>query len=149
MSVFWPELPCVLVCSLHVVDTDIAQDFLQVNLKEKSLVIDRKNSSFVFVVLFSLTDVTEMGILNSYHRLFGDVHQVFDVVVLVLLKGREQHVQHLLFVQSRSFALLFLFPLILKLQQKADSDQISRLFQKGSNNNHSHLLLCYFKGKYV
>lgn len=35
MSVFWPELPCVLVCSLHVVDANIMQDFLQVNLKEK------------------------------------------------------------------------------------------------------------------
>ena len=30
----------------------------------------------------------------AHHRLFGNVHQVFNVVVLVLLKGREEHVQH-------------------------------------------------------
>lgn len=63
--------------------------------------------------------------LESYHRLFGDVHQVFDVIVLMLLKGREQHVQHLLFVSSRSFALLFLFLLMLDLQRKVNTDQIS------------------------
>lgn len=72
--------------------------------------------------------------MDAYHRLFGDIHQVFDVVVLVLLKGREQHVQHLLFVCSRSFALLLLFPLILKLQQKADTDQ-----------SQYHLQVCIFQ----
>lgn len=55
---------------------------------------------------------------QSYHGLFGDVHQVLDVVVLVLLKGRKQHVQHLLLLRSRSLSLLFLFPLVLALQQQ-------------------------------
>lgn len=55
---------------------------------------------------------------QSYHRLFGNVHQVFDIIILVLLKGGEQHVQDLLFISSRSFALLLLLLLILQLQKK-------------------------------
>lgn len=39
MSVFWPELPGVLVCSLHVVSADITQDFLQINLEEEKIQI--------------------------------------------------------------------------------------------------------------
>lgn len=127
MSVFWPELPCVLVRSLHIVDTDIMQDFLQVNLKEKCSHWKTNNSGLSGLrrmkVLF-FTTITKF-ILNSYHRLFGDVHQVFYVVVLVLLKGREQHVQHLLFVYSRPFARLLLFPFILELQQKIVPVEIS------------------------
>lgn len=34
MSVFGLELPGILVCSLHIVDANITQDFLQVNLGE-------------------------------------------------------------------------------------------------------------------
>lgn len=56
--------------------------------------------------------------MQSYHRLFGNVHQIFDIIILVLLKGGEQHVQDLLFVSSRSFALFLLFLLVLQLQKK-------------------------------
>lgn len=52
---------------------------------------------------------------GSYHRLFGDVHQVFNVVILMLLKGREEHVQHLLLVCSGSLAFFFLLFLIIQL----------------------------------
>lgn len=62
----------------------------------------------------------------SYHRLLGDIHQVFDVVILVLLKGRKQHVQHLLFISSCSFALLLLFPFIFKLQQNVERSGITQ-----------------------
>lgn len=86
------------------------------------------------IVAFFFTIITKIWILDAYHRLFGDIHQVFDVVVLVLLKGREQHVQHLLFVCSCSFALLLLFPLILQLQQTADTDQ-----------SQYHLQVCIFQ----
>lgn len=53
----------------------------------------------------------------TYHWLFSDIHQVFDVVVLVLLKSREQHFQNLLFVSSRPLAFLFLLLLVLALWQ--------------------------------
>lgn len=68
--------------------------------------------------MFSIFLVWVGGVWPSYHRLFGDVHQVFDIIVLVLLKGREQHVQDLLFVRSRSLALLLLLLLILQLQKR-------------------------------
>ena len=55
---------------------------------------------------------------GSYHGLFGDVHQVFNIVILMLLKGREEHVQHLLLVCSCSFAFFLLLFLIIQLGRK-------------------------------
>ena len=52
----------------------------------------------------------------AHHRLLGDVHQIFDVVILVLLKRRKQHVQDLLLVDPRPFPFLLLLPVILQLQ---------------------------------
>lgn len=110
MSVFWPELPGILVSSFDVVVANIPQNFLQVNLGRR-----RKSR---YSAMFSVFSVWVDGAWQSYHRLFGDVHQVFDIIVLVLLKGREQHVQDLLFVGSRSLALLLLLLLILQLQKR-------------------------------
>lgn len=120
MSVLWLQLPRVLVCSLHVVYADVTQDFLQVNLRRKKQSQKWTQGQTLFMYI---SDEFHEGIraaLASYHRLFGDVHQVFDVVVLMLLKSREQHVQHLLLVSSGSLALLLLLPLILELWQRVD-----------------------------
>lgn len=66
MSVFWPELPCVLVCSLHVVDANIMQDFLQVNLKKK------QSWRFFFrliIQIIILNDWSHCGLfLYNYHQ---------------------------------------------------------------------------------
>lgn len=55
------------------------------------------------------------GASRSHHRLFGQVHQVFYVIILVPLKSGEQHVQNQLLVCSRPLALLLLFLLRLSL----------------------------------
>lgn len=49
MSILWLQLPRVLVCSLHIVDADISQDFLQVTLRE-----GRKNTKYaegIYIIL--------------------------------------------------------------------------------------------------
>lgn len=56
------------------------------------------------------------GASRSHHRLFGQLHQVFYVIILVPLKSAEQHVQNLLLVCSRPLALLLLFLLSLSLR---------------------------------
>lgn len=50
------------------------------------------------------------------HRLFGDVHQVLDVVILVLLKGREEHVQHDLPLGPHHLPLRLLLLLVLHIE---------------------------------
>lgn len=54
----------------------------------------------------------------AHHRLFGDVHQVLDVVVLVLLKGREAHVQHHLSLGPHHLPLGLLLLIVLQLRTK-------------------------------
>lgn len=51
----------------------------------------------------------------AHHRLFGDVHQVLNVVILVLLKGREEHVQHDLPLGPHHLPLRLLLLLVLHL----------------------------------
>ena len=46
--------------------------------------------------------------VGTYNGLVGDAHEVLDVVILVLLKGREEHVGHLVFVHPRPLPLLLL-----------------------------------------
>lgn len=54
----------------------------------------------------------------AHHRLFGDVHQRLNVVILVLLEGREEHVQHELTFSSHHLPFSLLFLLILHLRPK-------------------------------
>lgn len=53
--------------------------------------------------------------MGTYHWLFGYVHQVFNVVILMFLKGRKEHVQHLLFISPSPFPIFFLFLLVFNL----------------------------------
>lgn len=46
--------------------------------------------------------------VSAHHRLFGDVHQVLEAVKLVLLEGREEHVQHHLPLRSHHLPLRLL-----------------------------------------
>ena len=55
---------------------------------------------------------------STYHWLFGYVHQVFNVVILMFLKGWKKHVQHLLFISSSPFSIFFLLLLIFNLSDK-------------------------------
>ena len=50
-----------------------------------------------------------------YHRLAGDVCQVLDVVVLVLLQRREEHLPHLLGLGSDAPTLFLLASFVLDL----------------------------------
>lgn len=55
-------------------------------------------------------------VCNAYNRLFGDVHQVLNVVILVLLKGREEHVQHDLLLRSHHLPVGLLLLVVLQLR---------------------------------
>lgn len=96
--------------SFDIVGSNIMQNFFQVTLGKGG----KKVNKMLGLVFFNFG----LMVPQSYHRLFGNVHQIFDVVILVLLKGGEQHVQDLLFVGSRSFARFLLFLLVLQLQKK-------------------------------
>lgn len=52
----------------------------------------------------------------AHHRLLGDVHQLLNVVILVLLKGGEEHVQHHLTLGSHHLPLRLLLPLVRDLK---------------------------------
>lgn len=69
------------------------------------------------VILFRVCFMcSRVSVHAAHHRLFGDVHQVLDVVILVLLKGREQHIQHHLSLSPHHLPLRLLLLLILHLR---------------------------------
>lgn len=59
----------------------------------------------------------------TYHRLFCDVHQVLQIIILMLLKSWKQHVQNVLFISSGSFSIFFLFPFIFNLCEKSKNPE--------------------------
>lgn len=59
----------------------------------------------------------------TYHGLLGDVHQVLQVVILMLLKGWKQHVQHLLLISSSSLSIFLLLPFIFNLYGKSKGNK--------------------------
>lgn len=54
----------------------------------------------------------------AHHRLLGDVHQLLNVVILVLFKGGKEHVQHHLTLRPHHLPLWLLFLLIHDLEIK-------------------------------
>lgn len=59
----------------------------------------------------------------TYHRLFCDVHQVLQIIILMLLKSWKQHVQNVLFISSGSLSIFFLFPFIFNLCEESKSPE--------------------------
>lgn len=68
-----------------------------------------------------------------HHGLFGDVHQVLEAVVLVLLESREEHVHHNLSLRPHHlpFGLLLLLKLHLEMTRHVsrNSDSVDDYLQ--------------------
>ena len=135
MAVLRLEFPHVLVGGFGVVDAHLLQDLLQVHLASErtSSAAETGRHQVVYIhnnytrkklghrvqVSQSRCAFSLHGELSPYRRLFGDVDQVLEGVVLVVLEGGEEEVVDHLALVAGSLELVWLLLSVAELKSRA------------------------------